>query len=413
MIKLLPTFKKKAFLTAILGFAVVLSSFGQAPEITSHVSGSSLEGTENVTFTWSTGSATNFDFTAGIGNADDTSLNGYSQTTNTSETVFSLPMDGSTIYVQLWYFDANVTPNWNRIDYTFTAASASANESRMISPEPLNDFTDSLDGASVTFTWNTGDSTQNDIIIGTTGPGSSDIQASSPFTGTSFNATGLPSDGNTFNVRLGSNLNGTQWVYNDYIYRAYGDKATMLTPTEGSTIMNNTPTFTWNAGSASEYDILIGSDIGFDDFYNASTIASSETSHTVLNTSTIPTDGTTKIHVRLWTKLASSGAWIANDYVYNDPTILSVDEFNTDGAQANNIQAYPNPSNGGAVTFRVGGEARSLSIYNALGQEVSRIENGERSSNSTTFSLDSNLSTGIYTAVSNDGASRARFVVSQ
>ena len=85
----------------------------------------------------------------------------------------------------------------------------------MQSPTPES----TLDSSTVTFTWNPPAGADDfDLVIGTTGAGSSDIRASSVFNDTSMTVSGLPTDGRTVHVRLWIWING--WQYQDYTYQA-------------------------------------------------------------------------------------------------------------------------------------------------------------------------------------------------
>jgi hypothetical protein len=78
-----------------------------------------------------------------------------------------------------------------------------------------------LSGSSVTFDWQAGTTgaTQYYLSIGSTGVGSSNIYNSGWRDVTSWEATGLPTNGETLYVRLSTNFGGTA-VHNDYIYTA-------------------------------------------------------------------------------------------------------------------------------------------------------------------------------------------------
>jgi serine protease len=129
--------------------------------------------------------------------------------TATSYTATGLPTDGRTLYVRLWSLINGV---WQYSDYTYTAATVIA--VAMVSP--VNGST--LTASSVTFQW-TGTATQFGLWIGSTGVGSSNLATPPGTTATSYTATGLPTDGRTFYVRLWSLISGV-WQYRDYTYIA-------------------------------------------------------------------------------------------------------------------------------------------------------------------------------------------------
>ena len=86
------------------------------PSLTTPTPGSTLTGS-TVTFSWSPGAATTFQFRLGttVGAND---IYGSGQTTKTSETVSGLPTNGETIHARLYYM---VNGAWQYIDYVYTA----------------------------------------------------------------------------------------------------------------------------------------------------------------------------------------------------------------------------------------------------------------------------------------------------
>jgi hypothetical protein len=82
----------------------------------------------------------------------------------------------------------------------------------------------------------------------------------------------------------------------------------MLTPTPGSTFTSSSVTFTWSAGSATAYGLMVGSSPGGADIYYSTQLH--VRSVTVNN---IPTDGRT-IYVRLYSQVNNS--WVFNSYTY-------------------------------------------------------------------------------------------------
>jgi hypothetical protein len=82
----------------------------------------------------------------------------------------------------------------------------------------------------------------------------------------------------------------------------------MLTPTPGSTFTSSSVTFTWSAGSATAYGLVVGSTAGGTDIYYSTQLK--VRSVTVNN---IPTDGRT-IYVRLYSQVNNS--WVFNSYTY-------------------------------------------------------------------------------------------------
>jgi hypothetical protein len=128
--------------------------------------------------------------------------------------------------------------------------------------------------------------------------------------------TGLPTDGETINVRLGSKINGT-WQSADYTYTAATVAAQLTSPTPGSELSASSATFQWNAiGTADEYFLSLGTKgTGSDNLYNPGATTATSASVTGL-----PTDGVT-IYARLGSKI--KGTWHSVDYTYTSAATLS------------------------------------------------------------------------------------------
>src|SRR5438477_446490 len=84
--------------------------------------------------------------------------------------------------------------------------------------------------------------------------------------------------------------------------------AVMLSPPPGSTFTSSTATFTWSAGSATAYVLVVGSSLHGTDIYNSGQVTVH--SKTVNN---IPTDGPT-IYVTPGSQV--NGSWATNNYTY-------------------------------------------------------------------------------------------------
>jgi sugar lactone lactonase YvrE len=82
----------------------------------------------------------------------------------------------------------------------------------------------------------------------------------------------------------------------------------MLSPPPGSTFTSSSVTFTWSAGSATAYFLLVGSSLHGADIYNSGIVTVH--SKTVNN---VPTDGRT-IYVTLGSLV--NGSWTVNSYTY-------------------------------------------------------------------------------------------------
>jgi hypothetical protein len=233
----------------------------------------------------------------------------------------------------------------------------------MLSPPPGSTFSSS----TVTFTWSAGSATAYLLLVGSSMNGA-DIYNSGQVTLLSKTVTNIPTDGRTIYVTLASKVNGS-WTANSYTYKAFNSSATptptstvtptptatptstatatptptatatptstatptatatatptatvtptptpssgpavMLSPPPGSTFTSSSVTFTWSAGSATAYLLVVGSSMNGSDIYNSGQIT--VLSKTVNN---IPTDGRT-IYVTLGSKV--NGSWTVNRYTY-------------------------------------------------------------------------------------------------
>jgi hypothetical protein len=180
-------------------------TFIAAPQLTSPAPGSTLSG-PNITFSWTPGSSTNFQFRLG------TTVGGNEQydsgvTSSTSETVYALPTNGKALYARLYY---QVNSIWQYNDYTYTASPAPS----LTSPTPGS----TLSGSTVTFTWNPGGSTTFQFRLGTT-LGSNNIYGSGQTTKTSETVSNLPTNSETIHAVLYYMVNGA-WQNVAYTYTA-------------------------------------------------------------------------------------------------------------------------------------------------------------------------------------------------
>jgi hypothetical protein len=208
---------------------------------------------------------------------------------------------------------------------------------QMVSPTPGSTFTSS----SVTFNWSAGSATAYILVVGSSLHGF-DIYNSGIVTVHSKTVNNIPTDGRTIYVTLGSQVNGS-WSTKDYTYKAFKPSATltptpvptptptatptatptptvtptptpdngaavMLSPTPGSTFNSSSVTFTWSAGSATSYFLLVGSSLNGSDIYSSGMVT--VVSKTVNN---IPSDGRT-IYVTLCSQV--NGSWTYKNYTY-------------------------------------------------------------------------------------------------
>jgi len=275
-----------------------------APGITSPASGSTLGG-PSATFSWSSGTGVTA-YQLWVGNTGVNSQNLYSSGQQsqsfTSVTVPSLPTNGATINVRL-YFDFSGT--WQHADYTYTAASAPA----LMSPTPSS----TLVGPSVTFTWSGGgDATAYQLWLGSTGVNSQDLYSSGSTTSTSVTVNSLPTNGETIYARLYVLINGV-WNHLDYTFTA-GSAPALTSPTQGSALSGSSVTFNWSAGTgATGYQLWLGSTgVNTNDLYSSGIVTG-----TSVTANHLPTNGKT-IYARLYVQI--NGVWNHEDYIYTAAT---------------------------------------------------------------------------------------------
>jgi hypothetical protein len=195
---------------AFTDYTYTASGAGAKADLTIPTPGSSLSGSK-VTFFWNAGAPgaqyvlylSSFypgGYDIGVAPAG----------TALSVQMTGLPTDGSTIYARLYTgtFSSPLTYN----DYTFKAAGGTG---AITAPSAQSTLT----GSSVTFRWNPVASATGYWLDVGTSLGGSDLFTQGEALQTEQNVTGLPSGGVTIYVRLWTAVN-SQWVYNDYTYKA-------------------------------------------------------------------------------------------------------------------------------------------------------------------------------------------------
>jgi hypothetical protein len=260
----------------------------------------------NVTFTWSAGTAgSQYDLHLSAVAPGDNELYLSGHISATSAAVTGLPTNGGTIYARLYTILNGVT-YYN--DYTYTALSLA----KLTSPAPSSTLTSS----SVVFTWLAGTAgSQYDLHLSAVAAGGYDLYTSGHVTGTSVTVNGLPTNGGTIYARLYTILNGVTY-YNDYTYTATSVTSAKLTsPTPSSTLTSNDVTFTWTAGTAgSQYDLHLSAvAAGGYELYTSGHVTG-----TSVTVNGLPTNGGT-IYARLYTIL--NGVTVYNDYTYTAATV--------------------------------------------------------------------------------------------
>lgn len=179
-----------------------------AATLLSPLTGAFLKGTE-LDLRWDhPAGASAFDLLVGDQGAGSHNLRASQITDATHAQITDLPLHGQTLYLRL--FTKN--DSWLYRDYTVIAAS-NASRADLIAPVPGTGFSE----ATVTFRWNSPIGARHyDLLVGTTGPGATDIRASNVTGANSVTLTNIPTDGRAVYVRLWTNVD--DWEYQDYVF---------------------------------------------------------------------------------------------------------------------------------------------------------------------------------------------------
>jgi len=294
--------------------------------------------------------------------------------------VNSLPLNGSTVYVTLYYF---ISGSWVANPYTYTAFGS--NLGVITSPVPGSTLT----GSTVTFDWSAGGPgvTAYWIDAGSSPGGNQYFQSGNLGNVLTETVTGLPTNGSTVYVTLYSLDSGT-WVSNAYTYTAYNAAAAggvITTPTPGSTLNGSSVTFDWTAGSgATNYWLDVGSTPGGNQYEQSGPLGNVLT----LTVNGLPTDGST-VYVTLYSFV--SGVWSGNAYTYT--------AFNSSGGIA--VMQTPTPGttlSGNQATFTWSSDANASGYWldigsTAGGNDIYQSGNLGTAQTTTVYSLPADGST--------------------
>jgi uncharacterized protein YkwD len=195
---------------------------------------------------------------------------------------------------------------------------AAGSPANITSPTPGS----TLPGASATFGWSSASGALEYFFYAGTSQGSNNLYGRSMGLSTSVTVSNLPTNGSTVYVRVWTRFS-TGWQYRDVTYRAAtaaagptatptppattSTKASLTSPTPGSTFPGTSVTFSWTAGfAAQEYFLYLGTSQGSNNLFGASM---STNRSVTLNG--LPRGGSI-VYVRLWTR--SITGWQYNDY---------------------------------------------------------------------------------------------------
>jgi hypothetical protein len=214
-----------------------------------------LLGASNVTFQWSPGSGpTGYRLTLGTEGPGSFNLYDTSWTNATQFTASTIPQDGVNLYVRLYQ---EVDQRWQFTDYLFTEPGA-------MTPAELTTSTTNLLGTTdVQFEWTPGVGPQMyELMLGTAGPGSTDIFHSGPTRATSVIVPSIPANGVNIYAQFWQRIN-LQWQYSDAVYTESGAPtlAVLTAPTEGAVLGATNVAFQWSAGGGPTlYEFRLGTD---------------------------------------------------------------------------------------------------------------------------------------------------------
>jgi predicted outer membrane repeat protein len=172
---------------------------------------STVLGTSNVTFNWTTGTDV-YVYQLNVGTTAPGSSDLFVYKGNATTTAATtLPSNGVTVYARLYSYYNGA---WQYNDYVYTE-SGTATPAVLTSPSPGVGTV--LGTTDVTFQWTAGTGvTDYQLNLSAAAPGESDLFLYKG-TATSATATTLPANGVTVYARLYSKIDGA-WQYNDYVY---------------------------------------------------------------------------------------------------------------------------------------------------------------------------------------------------
>jgi hypothetical protein len=187
----------------------VSGSARQLAALTSPAPGSTLGGSGAI-FKWTAGyGVAQYALWLGTNGPGSSNIFHTGSTNATSANVTGMPTKGVTVYARLYSVIGRTS---QYTDYVYTEATSVP--AALTSPVPGS----TLGVSSVMFDWSAGTFvTQNDLSLGTSGPGSSNLFSSGWTTASSATVTSLPAKGVKVYARLSSEgSGGTQYI--DYTY---------------------------------------------------------------------------------------------------------------------------------------------------------------------------------------------------
>ncbi len=269
---------------------------GIAPAITSPAPASTLTGPSQP-FAWSGSGVTSWWIYAGSAVGGAQYFNSGNLGTATGVDVTGLPVDGSTVYVRLWYQYSGGA--WKSVDSTYTASTAAA--PTITSPAPGATLT----GANATFQWTGAGVAQWWLYAGSSAGANNYFDSGSLGTSGSATVTGLPTNGSTVHVRLWYRYPAGAWQNLDATYKASGTGPSITAPSAGATINGTSRTFQWTApaGTVTEWWVYVGSTPGSNNYFDSHSLGST----TSVTVTALPANGST-VYTTLWYR-SGTGPW--------------------------------------------------------------------------------------------------------
>lgn len=268
------------------------------PSISSPAASSTLSG-PTVTFTFTKNGANVLNWQLYVGTA--TSLkniwdSGVLTGATTSEEVTVIPIDGSKVYVRLWY---KISTAWAYKDFTYTAFDSNPG---FVSPTPGGQ----LNNTTVTFTWTADQSTISNwqLYLGSSVGGSS-YWDSGVVSGATLSQTvsGLPFSGQTIYARLHYKI-GATWYNLDTTFAAVNTSPGITAPVPGGQLTSYTATFTWSPqlATVANWQLYVGTSAGANNLWDSGVLSGATLSQVV---NTLQYAGQT-MYVRLYYKIGTT-----------------------------------------------------------------------------------------------------------
>lgn len=211
----------------------VYTAFGQAPSITAPLPNGTLSAASE-TFSWVSNDVSVSEWWLYAGSTEGGSNlynSGSISPATTSHTINTLPIDGSTVYIRLWYKDGS----WKSVDTTYTAFTG-------IAPSITSPSTSvPLSGTSETFSWSSNDASVSKWwLYAGNSVGAKDIVDSGSLdsASSSYTVNNIPTTGATVFIRLW--YKEISWKYQDYTFtQAASSGNTYYIATDGEDLETN------------------------------------------------------------------------------------------------------------------------------------------------------------------------------